>query len=49
MTLPDTCHIEFSKKTKIEKFNDKYLLVSHPTPQLEGEMLILQYRKEDQP
>lgn len=36
------------KDAKIEKLEAKYLLMAHPFPALEGEMLLLQPKKEDQ-
>jgi len=47
MMIPESCFINFSKYCKIEKLEGKYLLVAHPYPVLEGEMLILQPKKED--
>lgn len=36
------------KDTKIEKLDNRYLLVVHPMPIIEGEMLVFQPRKADQ-
>lgn len=36
------------KKNKIEKLPQKYVLVSHPYPTIEGEMLMFQPLKSDQ-
>lgn len=36
------------KNAKIEKLEAKYLLLAHPYPAIEGEMLLLQPKKEDQ-
>lgn len=54
LTLPNSCYVEFSKSTKIQNkdpkikfFDANYMLVSHPHPLLEGEMLLLQTKKED--
>ncbi len=49
MALPETCFVQFAKSAKIEKLEAKYLLVAHPYPQVEGEMLIMQPKKDDQP
>jgi hypothetical protein len=49
MALPESCFISFPKSSKIEKLEAKYLLVAHPYPQIEGEMLIVQPKKDDQP
>ncbi len=46
--VPNNCKIKFSKKTKIEKLDGKFLLVAHPHPVLEGELLILKPNKKDQ-
>ena len=45
--IPETCHLSMLKKVKIEKLEDKFLLVSHPYPQIPGEMMIFRPRKED--
>ena len=47
MALPETCFTMFPKSTKIEKLEAKYVLVAHPYPQVEGEMLIIQPKKDD--
>ena len=36
------------KQTKIEKLKHKYTLIAHPFPMFEGEMLLIQVKKEDQ-
>lgn len=46
--IPEACHINLLKNSKIEKLREKYLLLVHPFPIIEGEMLILQPKKEDQ-
>lgn len=38
--LPDSCFISMLKGVKIEKLDSKFYLVSHPFPQVEGEMLV---------
>lgn len=48
MMIPESCLINFSKNCKIDKLEGKFLLVAHPLPTLEGEMLIIQPKKEDQ-
>jgi hypothetical protein len=35
------------KATKIEKLSKKYLLIAHPYPLFEGEMLLFQPNKMD--
>jgi len=45
--VPDKCKIKFAKKTRIEKLDGKFLLVAHPHPALEGELLILKPKKKD--
>jgi hypothetical protein len=47
MALPESCFVQFAKNSKIEKLEAKYLLIAHPYPQIEGEMLIIQPRKDD--
>lgn len=46
--LPEVCLVNLLKSSKIEKLSDKYLLLVHPFPIVEGEMIILQPKKEDQ-
>ena len=46
--IPEKCHLSMLKKVKIEKLEEKFNLVSHPFPQIAGEMLIFRPRKEDQ-
>lgn len=38
--LPHACMVSFAKSTRIEKLEAKYLLVAHPYPSFEGEMLL---------
>jgi len=45
--ISDDCKLEFLKLNKIEPMGDDYLLVSHPYPQIEGEMLIFQPNADD--
>lgn len=40
--------VNIPKNAKIEKLEAKYLLMAHPYPSLEGEMLLLQPKKDDQ-
>ena len=46
--IPETCHIALKKKLKIDKLDNKYVLLSHPFPLIEGELILLQPKKEDQ-
>lgn len=46
--IPDSCKVSIPKNAKIEKLEAKYLLLAHPYPAIEGEMLLLQPKKEDQ-
>lgn len=46
--IPEQCYINILKQAKIEKLKEKYLLIAHPFPMAEGEMLIIQPKKEDQ-
>jgi hypothetical protein len=39
--------ISIPKNAKIEKLEAKYLLIAHPYPSFEGEMLIIQPKKDD--
>ena len=38
--LPESCYINVMKSLKIDKLESKFYLVSHPYPQIEGELLI---------
>ncbi len=46
--IPDSCKLVLDQNIKIEKFESKFLLVAHPYPMFEGEMLIIQPKKGDQ-
>jgi hypothetical protein len=46
--VPEKCKINFAKNTRIEKLDGKFLLIAHPHPALEGELLILKPQKKDQ-
>lgn len=37
--IPSSCFVKMSKSTKIEKLEAKYLLLAHPHPSFEGEMI----------
>lgn len=45
--IPKSCHMMMMKKVKIEKLEEKFLLVSHPFPQIPGELMIFRPRSED--
>ena len=45
--LPESCLITIMKGCKIEKLHKKYVLLAHPYPLLEGEMIMFQPIKED--
>lgn len=38
--LPNTCKMEMLKGNRIEKLEEDYILIAHPFPQMEGEMLL---------
>jgi hypothetical protein len=40
--------VTIPKHAKIEKLEAKYLLLAHPFPSFQGEMLLTQPKKEDQ-
>lgn len=46
--IPSSCFLTLSKNTKIDKLEAKYLLLAHPHPSFEGEMILAQPKKEDQ-
>ena len=46
--IPESCHINMLKKIKIETLEEKFKLISHPYPEISGEMLVFRPRKEDQ-
>jgi hypothetical protein len=37
--IPSACFISLSKSTKIDKLEAKFLLLAHPHPSFEGEMI----------
>jgi hypothetical protein len=41
--LPDNCKLKLESSLIVERMPKDYLLVSHPYPQIEGEMLLFQY------
>jgi len=45
--LPESCFIKMMKSVKIDKMDLKFLLVAHPLPTMEGEMLIFLPNKDD--
>jgi hypothetical protein len=45
--LPHGCMVNIAKATRIEKLEAKYLLIAHPFPVFEGEMILCQPKKED--
>ena len=46
--IPKSCFVTLKKNNRVEKFDQKYILVTHPTPAFEGEMLLVQPKKDDQ-
>lgn len=40
--IPQSCKLEVLKVNKIEKLDDDYILIAHPFPQMEGEMILFQ-------
>ena len=46
--LPNECKLEVMKQIKVEKLDDDYLLIAHPFPQMDGEMLLFQQNNKDQ-
>jgi len=38
--LPENCQFEFLKNNIVENLDSDYLMVNHPYPIIEGEMLI---------
>lgn len=45
--IDDNCKLEMLKLNRIEKLDLDYVLVAHPYPQLEGEMLLFQMNPEE--
>lgn len=45
--IPETCILKMMKKVHIENMEQKYCLVSHPYPLVEGQMMIFQPKKAD--
>ncbi|CDW89049.1 UNKNOWN [Stylonychia lemnae] len=46
--IPQLCHITLMKGNQIEKLHRKYILMSHPFPKIEGEMIMFLPVKQDQ-
>jgi hypothetical protein len=46
--LTDRCYLNLIKGCRIEKLDKKFILVAHPYPSIEGEMLLFQPNKADQ-
>ena len=46
--IPSSCFMTMSKNCKIEKLEDKYLLLANPHPSFTGEMIFAQPKKDDQ-
>ena len=38
--IPESCFVSIMKGNKISKLHKKYILIAHPYPKIEGEMLI---------
>ena len=38
--IPKSCQIGMLKLNRIEKLDEDYVLVAHPFPQMDGEMLL---------
>ena len=45
--LPDECKLEIPMKALIDTLEENYVLVAHPYPQVEGEMLLFQRDIDD--
>ena len=46
--IPNNCKLDFLKAARIQKLEENYILMAHPYPQLEGELLLFQANVEDQ-
>ena len=46
--LPTSCFITLMKRILIDKLPGKYFIASHPYPRIEGQLFVLQPKKEDQ-
>ncbi len=46
--IPDSCLLTFMKGNKIADLEKKFVLLSHPTPIVEGEMIMFQPFDQDQ-
>jgi hypothetical protein len=38
--IPDSCYLSLMKGNKVAKLHKKYVLVSHPFPKIEGELIV---------
>ena len=46
-SIPESCHISFNKKLKIEKLDANFRLCMHPFPLVDGELILFQPNSED--
>ena len=46
--IPNNAKLELLKSAKVQKLEENYILMAHPYPQMEGEMLLFQANPEDQ-
>ena len=46
--IPNNCKLDFLKAARIQKLEENYILMAHPYPQMEGELLLFQSNIEDQ-
>lgn len=45
--IPKNCKLTLPGKQKVRDLEDGYALITHPYPQLEGEMLLIQLNQDD--
>lgn len=45
--IPNNCKLELLKAARIQKLEENYILMAHPYPQMEGELLLFQANIED--
>lgn len=46
--IPNNCKLDLLKAARIQKLEENYMLMAHPYPQMEGELLLFQANIEDQ-
>ena len=46
--IPNNCKLQLLKASRIQKLEENFLLMVHPYPQIEGELLLFQVKVDEQ-